>query len=54
MMDKSIGAVEETVIGVDEEIVELELDELDLVAGGVGDRRGGCCCCCPRCGASNR
>lgn len=45
MMDKLIGADEETVIEVDEENAELqiELDDLDVVAGGAKPAR------CPKC-----
>ncbi|WP_437908534.1 hypothetical protein WME95_12105 [Sorangium sp. So ce327] len=45
MMDKSIGAAEEAVMEAEEDVVELqlELDDLDVVAGGARPPR------CSRC-----
>ncbi|WP_437334841.1 hypothetical protein [Sorangium sp. So ce394] len=54
MVDKSIGRTEETVIGVEEVAeIELELDELDIVAGGAVDLHG-CGCGCPNLKNPNR
>ncbi|HTN83471.1 MAG TPA: hypothetical protein VL242_07290 [Sorangium sp.] len=47
MVDKAIGAAEEAVIEMDEEVAELqlELDDLDIVAGGVREECTGCYQC---------
>ncbi|WP_437724242.1 hypothetical protein [Sorangium sp. So ce861] len=53
-MYKSIGRTEETVIGMEEAAeIELELDDLDIVAGGAGNQHG-CGCTCPNCRNPNR